>query len=78
VSVFATLLALTRLTTGVAYIDLGVFNPILAIDYWAPCLSQSVVYLLSMKDTSLLKPNESIWSDTFVMGPCLVEMRASS
>lgn len=31
VSVFATLLALTGLTTGVAYLDLGVFNPILAL-----------------------------------------------
>ena len=29
--VFATLLALTGATTGLAYIDLGVFNPIVAV-----------------------------------------------
>ncbi|HJZ77244.1 MAG TPA: cytochrome C oxidase subunit IV family protein [Vicinamibacterales bacterium] len=31
VSVFAILLALTGLTTAVAYVDLGVFNPIVAL-----------------------------------------------
>jgi cytochrome c oxidase subunit 4 len=31
VGVFAILLALTGLTTGVAYIDLGMFNPVVAL-----------------------------------------------
>ncbi len=42
VAVFAALAALTLLTTGVAYIDLGVFNPIVAITI-AVCKASLVV-----------------------------------
>lgn len=44
--IFFCLLALTAITTGVAFIDLGVFNPIIAIGI--ACVKASLVVLFFM------------------------------
>jgi cytochrome c oxidase subunit 4 len=45
-TIFAILLVLTGVTTGVAFIDLGVFNPIIAIAI--ACVKASLVVLFFM------------------------------
>jgi cytochrome c oxidase subunit 4 len=54
VVIFASLAALTLLTTGVAYIDLGTFNPIVAITIAVCKASLVVLFFMHVRERTKL------------------------